>query len=115
MPDGCTANSNTAFGGYAFFVDFGGIVMSDASGANAMGVYAVGVGHGGSVSYLAMFKFFCWGDWPSETSSDTTAWSAVSGNGTVPAGETTSNVYLITDSVQNVTARMDDLFRLGVR
>jgi hypothetical protein len=115
MPDGCTANSNTAFGGYAFFVDFGGIVMSDASGANAMGVYAVGVGHGGSVSYLAIFKFFCWGDGPSETSSDTTAWSAVSGNGTVPAGETTYNVYLITDSVQNVTARMDDLYRLGVR
>jgi hypothetical protein len=115
IPDGCTANSDTAFGGYAFFVDFGGIIMSDASGANAMGVYAVGVGHGGSVSYLAMFKFFCWGDGPSETSSDTTAWSGVSGNGTVPAGETTYNVYLITDSVQNVTARMDDLFRMGVR
>jgi hypothetical protein len=39
----------------------------------------------------------------------------VYGTGTVPAGETTYNVFLITDSVQNVTARMDDLFRPGVR
>jgi hypothetical protein len=40
------------------------------------------------------------------------------GNGTgllMPAGETKYNVYLISNSVQNVTARMDDLFRMGVR
>jgi hypothetical protein len=115
MPDGCTANTNTSFGGHAFSVNFGGIIMSDASGANAMGVYGVSVGQGGSVSYFAMFKFFCWGDGPSETSGDNTAWSAVYATGTVPAGETTYNVFLITDSVQNVTARMDDLFRLRVR
>jgi hypothetical protein len=115
MPDGCTANTNTSFGGHSFSVDFGGIIMSDASGANAMGVYGASVGQGGSVSYFAMFKFFCWGDGPFETSSDTTAWSAVYGTRTVPAGETTYNVFLITDSVQNVATRMDDLFRLGVR
>jgi hypothetical protein len=80
-----------------------------------MGVYGVSVGQGGSVSHFAMFKFFCWGDGPSETSSDNTAWSSVYATGTVPAGETTHNVFLITDSVQNVSARMDDLFRLGVR
>ena len=61
MPDGCTANSNTSFGGYAFSADFGGVIMSDASNANAMGVYGISVGQGGSVSYLSMFKFFCWG------------------------------------------------------
>jgi hypothetical protein len=40
------------------------------------------------------------------------------GNGTdviFPAGESTYNAYLITDSVQNVTARMDHLYRLGVK
>ena len=115
MPDGCSHLTDNTFGGTSFFVDFGGIIMSDASGANAMGVYGVSIGQGGSVSYFAMFKFFCWGDGPFETSSDNTAWSAVYGTGTIPAGETTYNVFLITDSVQNVTARMDDLFRMGVR
>ena len=115
MPDGCAHLTDNTFGGTSFFVDFGGIIMSDASGANAMGVYGVSIGQAGSVSYFAMFKFFCWGDGPFETSSDNTAWSAVYGTGTIPAGETTYNVFLITDSVQNVTARMDDLFRLGVR
>jgi hypothetical protein len=32
-----------------------------------------------------------------------------------PRARLTYNVFLITDSVQNVTARMDDLFRPGVR
>ena len=44
--------------------------------------------------------------------------SAVFGHGndvTFPAGESTYHVYLITESLQNVTARMDDLFRMGVR
>ncbi len=114
MPNGCTPASS----GYAFNVDFGGIIMSDASGANAMGVYGVNLSNGGSTTYFAMWKFDCWGDGASETASDNTAWSAVYGNGTdvvFPAGESTYNVYLITDTVQNVTARMDDLFQIGVR
>jgi hypothetical protein len=118
MPDGCTALTNNFFGGYAFFADFGGIIMSDASGSNAMGIYGVSLSQGGSQTYLAMWKFYCWGDGPSETAGDNTAWSAVFGNGqdvTFPAGESTYNVYVITDSVQNVTARMDDLFKLGVK
>ena len=55
---------------------------------------------------------------PSETASDDTAWSAVYGHGTdvlFLAGKSMYNVYLITDTVHNVTARMDDLFRMGVR
>jgi len=118
MPSGCTANTITTFGGYAFFADFGGVIMSDASGTNAMGIYGVSAERGGSLTYLAMWKFYCWGDGPSETASDTTAWSAAYGNGNdviFPAGESTYNVYLITDSVQNVVARMDNLFSLGVR
>lgn len=55
---------------------------------------------------------------PSETASDDTAWNAVYGNGTdvlFLAGESMYNVYLITDTVHNVPARMDDFFRMGVR
>lgn len=114
MPDGCTPASN----GYVFYVGFGGIIMSDASGANAMGVYGVSVSNGGSITNFVMWKFDCWGDGASETASDNTAWSAVYGNGTdvvFPAGESTYNVYLVTDTVHNVSARMDDLFQMGVR
>jgi hypothetical protein len=119
MPDGCASLSNpNVFGGYAFFVDFGGIIMSDAAGTNAMGIYGVSAARGGSVSNLDMWKFYCWGDGPSETASDNTAWSAAYGNGTdvvFPAGESTYNVYLITDTVQNVTVKMDDLFATHAR
>jgi hypothetical protein len=73
MPDGCAHLTDNQFGGISFSVNFGGIIMSDATGANAMGVYGVSVGQAGSVSYFAMFKFFCWGDGPIETASDTTA------------------------------------------
>ena len=92
--------------------------MSDVSGANAMGVYGVSLSNGGSTTYFAMWKFDCWGDGPSETASDNAAWSAVYGNGTdvlFPAGESAYNVYLITDTVQNVTAKMDNLFAMHVR
>jgi hypothetical protein len=116
MPDGCPSLSNGSFGGYSYGVNAGGIMMSDVAGANAMGVYGLSTAQGGSVSYFAMWKYFCWGDGPSEIASDTTAWSAVYGNDLpFPAGESTYNVYLISDTIQNVAARMDDLFRFGVR
>jgi hypothetical protein len=43
-------------------------------------------------------------------------WAAVRGNGDVlfPAGDGSYNTYVITESLQNVTARMDDLYRTGV-
>ena len=65
-----------------------------------------------------MWRYFCWGDGPAETAGDNTAWSAVYGHGNdllFLAGESTYNVYIITDTLQNVTARMDDLYALGVR
>jgi hypothetical protein len=117
MPDGCTASTVTSFGGHSFSPNFGGIIMSDASGANAMGIYGVDKSQGGSITYLAMWKFFCWGDGPGEAASDTTAWSAVTGNEDdwFPAGESTYNVYIITDTLQNVTTQMDRLYTMGVR
>lgn len=70
-----------------------------------------------TLKYLAKWKFYCWGDGPLESASDNTAWSAVCGDGTFlfAAGESIYHVYLITDSIQNVTARMDDLLQMGVK
>lgn len=114
MPDGCTPESP----GYVFTPAFGGIIMSDASGNNAMGIYGVESAQGGGVMSFVMWQFDCWGDGDAENASDNTAWSAVYGNGndvTFPAGESTYNVYIITDTVQNVTAQMDRLYAVGVR
>jgi hypothetical protein len=116
IPDGCSALPPSPV--YVFRANFGGVILSDATATNAMGVYGVSPGQGGSVSFWQMFKFLCWGDGSSETASDTSAWSACYGNGNdvlFPAGDSTYNIYIITDSVQNVTARMDDLFQAGVR
>jgi hypothetical protein len=118
MPDACQSLNGSSFGGYSFSSDFGGIIMSDASGGNAMGVYGVSLARGGSVSYFAMWKFFCWGDGPSESASDNTAWSAVYGNGTdvvFPSNESTYNVYLISGTLQNVALQMDNLLAMAVK
>jgi hypothetical protein len=97
---------------------------------SGMHVLDVGSG-GGDVSFLAtemedravkLSAWTCWGDGSAEGAGDNTAWSAAVGNGNgsgpdlvFPAGESTYNVYLISDTVQNVTARMDDLFVMGVK
>jgi hypothetical protein len=115
--DGCSKGNP-----YFFHASFGGTIASDASGSNAIGVYAVSVASGGSISYISIGRFICWGDGPDESGSDTLVMDAIKGGGdgvsanvVFPAGESTQNVYIITDSVQNVTARMDDLFAAGVR
>ena len=115
--DGCSNGSP-----YFFHESFGGTIASDASGSNAIGVYAVSVASGGSINYISISSFICWGDGPDESGSDTVVMDAIKGGGdgvspnvVFPAGESTQNVYIITDSVQNVTARMDDLFAAGVR
>ena len=105
VPDGCNEGPE-----YFFHAGFGGTIASDASG-NAIGVYAVSGANGGSISFIALGKFICWGDGPDESSSDTVVMDAIKGGGDgvspnvlFPAGESTQNVYIITDSVQNVTA-----------
>jgi hypothetical protein len=118
LPNGCTDATTTNFGGYAYFPTSGGIIMSDAAGANAMGIYGVNRSEGGSITYFAMWKFYCWGDGPGEDAKDSTAWSAVYGNGSdvvFPSGESIYNVYIITDSLQNVTAQMDKLYAMAAK
>ena len=117
VPDGCNNGPE-----YFFHEGFGGTIASDTSSGNAIGVYAVSGANGGSISFIAIGKFICWGDGPDESSSDTVVMDAIKGGGDgvssndmFPAGESTQNVYIITDSVQNVTARMNDLFAAGVR
>jgi hypothetical protein len=117
MPSGCGT-----FHGYFYSPSFGGTIISDASGANAMGAYGVDDANGGSVNYFFMANFICSGDGPGESAGDTTTLGPVKGgqggeddNFVFPAGESTYNVYLISDLLQNVTTQMDRLYTMGVR
>jgi hypothetical protein len=120
IPDGCAPGNP----GYTFDnskhppFTHGGLIITDSTGANAFGLYGVHWSLGGSASYLSMLKFFCSHDGELETSYDTTALNAVRGRldiaaGTdnyFPAGSTTYNAYLISDSLANVRSKMHQLY-----
>jgi hypothetical protein len=60
------------------------------------------------------------GPFPIKTSEDAwnfNVWAAVRGNGDImsSAGDSSYNSYLITESVQNVTKLMDNLYGAGIK
>lgn len=112
VPNGCGNNS-----AFAFHTNFGGVILSDASLAYAMGVYGVSTSNGGPVSFFGLYSYPCGSSETSEDVWNFNVWAAVRGNGDIlfPAGDSSYNTYVITESLQNVTARMDDLYRAGVR
>jgi len=110
MPDACPHDD-----GYFFAPNFGGIILSDATGDHAMGTYAVNVDVGGSVSYFVLFKYLCLHDGTAETSFDTNVLLVNRGEELFPPGDTTYNAYFVTDKLHNVVAKMNVLYHLGVR
>jgi hypothetical protein len=114
VPSGC----NFA-GSYFYSPHFGGGIISDATGENALGVYGVDDANGGSVTFFNISNFICSGDGSGEEANDTVAVSAFKGRNDepflFPAGESTYDVYIITDTLQNVAAQMDRLYNMGVK
>ena len=111
VPNGCGNDS-----GFGFNTNYGGVIISDTTLAYAMGVYGVGIAQGGSVNYYSLGRYPCGSSDTSESVYNFNVWAAVRGNNTpFPAGESTYNTYIITNSLRNVTALMDDLCRGGVR
>jgi hypothetical protein len=117
VPSGCAE-------GKEFFhhAAFGGTIISDDPGSHALGVYGVNEASGGSVSYFSLGKYLCEGDGPDESAGDTVVMNVVRGGGDgfsqsvmFPAGESTYNVYLVSDSVQNVAIQMDRLYAMRVK
>ena len=113
MPDAC--NPDIQDPDFVFTPDFGGVIVSDPSKAFAMGEYAVNTSQGGPVSYLAMWKFFCFGDGISAASFDTVKLDAVRGPMPFPAGDNAYDAYLMTGTVQGVREKMHQLFLKNVR
>ena len=110
VPNGCGNNS-----GFAFDTGFRGVIISDATLAYAMGVYGVSTLQGGSVNYYGLNSYPCGSSDTSESVWNFNVWAAVHGNDIpFPAGESSYNTYLITESLQNVTAVMDALFEAKV-
>src|SRR6516164_7538113 len=117
VPNGCPSGQE-----YFFHPSFGGTIISDASTNFAMGAYAVNASHGGFTSYFSMGKYLCSGDGGGESAGDTVVMNAVRGGGDgispnvqFAKGESTFNVYLVTDSLQNVTAQMNRLYVTAVK
>ena len=113
VPNGCI-NGNLTF---AFYPNYGGVIISDATTDYAMGVYGVSTASGGQVSFFGLYSYPCTIGETSEDAFNFNVWAAVRGNGDIlfPAGDSSYNTYVITESLQNVTALMDDLYRTGVR
>ncbi len=107
---------------YFFHTAAGGTIISDPSTNFAMGVYAVDEAHGGSASIFVIGNYICYGDGTAEDSGDCVTMNPIKGGGDTepqgivfPAGESTYNAYIITDTVQNVVAQMDRLYAMGVK
>jgi hypothetical protein len=90
-----------------FEPNFGGIVLSDQSTDFAMGVYAVNVSQGGSVTSLVLLRHVC-GDEPHSRMDVTRA-------GAIPAGNTSYNAYMMTGTLNQVRDYMAALFQAGVK
>jgi len=102
---------------YAFYANYGGVILSDATGNYAMGVYGVSITSGGPVSFFGLYSYPCEAGATAEDAGNFNVWAAVRGNGDIlfPAGDSSYNVYVITESVQNVTDLMDQLYNARVQ
>lgn len=74
-----------------------------------IGIYAVNLSLGGSVSWLSVSKHFC-----GDPNSDHTRMDAIR-NTELPAGESVFNSYIVTGTLPDVQAKMRNLYIAGVR
>jgi hypothetical protein len=109
MPDACTNDEYLETS-----PDFGGVIVSDDTGQYAFGVYGVNESAGGPLAVFQLRKVYCWQDGTSETSMDNTRIDAIR-SGPIPAGESRFNLYLMTDTLENVRQKMRQLFLSGVK
>jgi hypothetical protein len=103
LPDGAGTGPRDVFvpsSGY------GGVIISDTTGAHALGLYGVTSAQLGSVDEFVIFDPGSNDDWTKFRAGSTHPLSA---------GTTTFHSWLVSGTLQNVTAKMDALKALGVR
>lgn len=93
---------------------FGGVIIADASGSYAMGIYGVLRSSGGSVDYFTLWDFINGAPDIDATDTDTTKFSAVFGPGSVTGGlEYHFTTWIMSGSLAEVTGHMDALKASG--
>jgi hypothetical protein len=95
--------------GYGFEPQFNGVILSTPDTDYAIGIYAVNISHGGSVTWLSVSKHFC-----GDPNGDHTRLDAFR-NSELAAGETSFNSYIVTGTLAGVQAKMHALFVARVR
>lgn len=93
--------------GHGFVPNFGGIIFSDPSNQYAMGIYAVNVSQGGSITGLELLRHDCEDGLYSRLD--------VVRSGDLPGGVHTYNAYIMTGTVEQVKQYMDTLYSLRVK
>lgn len=105
IPDACSSgNPHLA---YTPASGFGGVIVSDVTGQNAMGIYNTTARDTSSLKSLGFSL------WDFRTCGSTTKWSAAY-NGIFPSGETRFTTYVVNGTVNDVAARMENLYRTGI-
>jgi hypothetical protein len=104
IPDACVDDS-----GHLVNLDVGGIIVSDGSATHALGVYGADIANGGSITDYVLKRYPCRADATDYTRLD------IIRNAPLPAGDSTYNTYLITETLDNVRQKMRQLFLADVR
>jgi hypothetical protein len=101
--------------GVVFAPLYGGAIVSTDDGSAAMGIYGVSTTAGGSVSDFHVTSYVTCEPSGTGPNNFNTSRLAVLWHGDLHPGTATFNVWVITDTLANVHARMRDLYLLGVR
>jgi hypothetical protein len=95
-----------------FQTNYGGVIISDATGAYAMGVYGVHNSVGGPVTRFQLFDFVCGGG-NGSGDYNTSKWSAMYYHLPLPAGYIQTTTWIASGSLAQVRQAMHDLYMTG--
>ncbi len=94
---------------YGFEPQFNDVILSTTDMNYAIGIYAVNISQGGSVTWLSVSKHFC-----GDPNSNHTRMDAIR-NSELLSGETTLNSYIATGTLADVQQKMHKLYLSGVK
>jgi len=94
---------------HTFEPQFNGVILSTTDTNYAIGIYAVNISQGGSVTWLSVSKQFC-----GDPNGNHTRMEA-GRNSELPAGESAYNSYIVSGTLDDVQKMMHKLYVAGVR
>lgn len=106
FPASCSATN------VGYTTNYGGVIISDSTGTNAMGVYGKGPGVSGPVSYFTLWNFLCNpGGGNGASDINTSKWSAVYGPANYNiVGYYQATTWIVTGTLSQVQQLMRNLY-----